>query len=138
MEESHERCCATLRAERDDLRRRLEESRANATNHAHALTTFKESVRSVFKDLVDNGVMDLSDANDALTDLNLPHLAVRYSATLEITAKVTFESAENENTILDALEGVNVSVEALYGASVALDEFDVDTVEVTGIDVGEY
>lgn len=95
---------------------------------------FKQSVRNVFSEMVDDRDIDKERANELLDVLDIDRLPAKYRATLTFEVTVTCESGEDIDGVEAALRDSEVD---LSNYSTYLDDLDVDTQEVTDVSVEE-
>lgn len=120
--------------EKAELSAFAEKMRENNNRNVSALIDFRKAVRGAFTEMVDDGTMDRETANEVLEGLDLDRLPAKYTATLTITAEVTFESALDLMEVESALEAIDVNLDS-YGGGIG--DFAMDNASVTVEQVDE-
>jgi hypothetical protein len=98
------------------------------------LRDFTAGVRSAITELVHDGDLDKTTANEVLEGLNMDPLPTKYKATVTVEFEVEFESTENEETVESHLRDDSTFEMDGYHE---LDNFDVNDISVTDVDVTE-
>lgn len=89
---------------------------------------FRESVHSQFKELVDNGDLDVDTANEVLKQLDLDPIPVEYSWEATIIVRGHAHAA-SDSDLEDAIRDASVEMDA-WGSEPAVTDVEVDEVEV--------
>ena len=117
----------------DLLKRNRDLSATNARLNREAMD-FRNKVRSVLTEMVADGTLAKSDANEALEEMGLDRLPTRYTADVTITATVAFESTDDDDEVEGQLNDMQVDLDHYQ-----LTSFDVQSVrvDVDRVDVDE-
>lgn len=117
----------------DLVKRNRDLSATNARLNREAMD-FRNTVRSVLTEMVADGTLEKTDANEALEDMGLEKLATKYTADVTITATVAFESTDDADEVEGQLDDMQVDLDHYQ-----LTSFDVQSVrvDVDRVDVDE-
>lgn len=99
-----------------------------ANDRLRDLTRFRESVHSAIKELVDQGTLDVDDANEVLKQLDLDPIPVTYSWEATIIVRGHAQAA-SDSDLEDAIRDATVDVDA-WGSEPAVTDVEVSEVEV--------